>query len=98
MAGMNEGNKIGRYGFSILAAIIAFAIVNCFAYWSNTPPCCDWTYRSGLPFRFLEEGGFQGMRRLLWRGVVADLGSIVVIALAISWVTTYIPTRKWRPH
>jgi hypothetical protein len=34
------------------------------------------------------------MRRFLWGGVAANLGSIVVIALAIGWVTTYLGSRR----
>ena len=98
VAEMNGRDNFRRYGFSTLIAIMAFAIVNSFAYWWRTPPCCDWTYSSGLPFRFMEEGGFVGIRRFLWGGVAADLGSIVLIALAINRLTMFVNTTKRSPH
>lgn len=53
-------------------------------YWLHKPPCCgDMTYTSGIRFAFLEEGGFIGIRRLLWGGVVADVGSIFAIAFIL---------------
>jgi hypothetical protein len=77
----------------MLATFAVFAIVNSLAYWLRTPPCCDWTYYSGVPFGFMEEGGFAGMRRILWGGVAADLASIVAVAFAINWIAPRF--RRW---
>jgi hypothetical protein len=46
----------------------------------------------------MEEGGFVGIRRFLWGGVAADLGSIVLIALAINRLTMFVNTNKRSPH
>ena len=74
----------------MLVANGAFTIVNSVAYWLRTPPCCDWAYTSGLPFRFMQEGGFVGVRRFLWLGVVADIGAILAIALTVDGAMNFL--------
>ena len=91
---MTGDEKIRRFGLSMLVAVVAFTIVNCVAYWLRTPPCCDWTYTSGLPFRFMQEGGFVGVRRFLWRGVGADIGAIVAVALTINGAMIFLGRTK----
>ena len=91
---MAARNEIRRFGLSMLVAIVAFTIVNCVAYWLRTPPCCDWTYASGFRFRFMQEGGFVGVRRFLWLGVVADIGAIVAASLTINGAMTFLGRTK----
>jgi hypothetical protein len=83
-----------RYSFSLLGVIAVFAIVNAFFYWWRMPPCCDLTYTTGIPFAFLEEGGFAGIRRLLWAGVAADTASIFALAFITNGLATHPRTRR----
>jgi hypothetical protein len=32
----------------------------------------------------MQEGGFVGVRRFLWLGVVADIGAIIAIAFTVN--------------
>jgi hypothetical protein len=91
---MTAHDSIRRFALSMLVAIGAFTIVNSVASWLRTPPCCDWIYSSGLPFRFMEEGGFQGMRHFLWSGVAANLGIVLATAFTVNWITTHIGNSK----
>jgi hypothetical protein len=63
---MTISNKSGKYSIILVGVLTVFAVVNGVMYWLRTPPCCDLTYTSGIPFPFLEGGGFGGIRRLLW--------------------------------
>jgi len=91
---MGDHDNGRRYAFSLLGAIAAFAIVNGSVYCWRTPPCCEWTYTTGIPFAFLEEGGFLGIRRLLPAGVAADIGSILVLAFITNGLAAHPRTRR----
>lgn len=86
---MTISNKSRKYSIILLGVLIVFAVVNGVLYWLRTPPCCDWTYTSGIPFAFLEEGGFMGIRRLLWGGVIADVGSMFAIAFILNGMAAH---------
>ena len=69
---MGDHDNTRRYAFSLLGVTVVFAIVNAVRYWWRTPACCDWPYTTGIPFAFLQEGGFGGIRRLLWGGLLGQ--------------------------
>jgi hypothetical protein len=71
-----------------------FVIVNASIYWWRTPPCCDWIYATGIPFAFLEEGEFGGIRRLLWAGVAGDIGCILALAFITNGLAAHPRTRR----
>jgi hypothetical protein len=91
---MGDHDNTRRYAFSLLGVTVVFAIVNAVRYWWRTPACCDWPYTTGIPFAFLQEGGFGGIRRLLWGGVVADVSIIFAITFIANRVATHRRTRR----
>ena len=73
-----------RYALAVAAAAALFAIVNGAAYWRRVPPCCDMSFRTGIPFHFVQEGGFVGVRHVLWAGVAGDAACIGLIAFLVG--------------
>ena len=90
---MTISNKTRKFSIILLGVLTVFVLVNAMLYWLRTPPCCDF-YTSGIPFAFLEEGGFIGMRRLLWGGVVTDVCSMFAIALVLNGMAAHPRTTR----
>lgn len=63
----------------MLTVVAVFALANVLFYLERTLPCCDWTYATGIPFAFLEEGGFSGIRHIRRGGMMGDIAVIFVV-------------------
>jgi hypothetical protein len=89
-----DRDSIRRRALVVLCALSTFAVANAFTYWRHTPRCLDCQYTTGIPFAFLEEGGFAGIRRLLWRGVAGDIAAILAVGLLADRAAAQSRTRR----
>jgi hypothetical protein len=82
-----------RYAVSFLATVSALALAN-YLHFHRRIPCCDFMIPYGLPFPVLVEGGFAGIRRILWLGAAVDFLFVLAVAALIGniWV------RRSRPR
>ncbi len=74
---MNQSTAIRRYAVSMIAACMAFMIVNYF-YFQNGVHCYDCFFHYGVPFAYCNEGGFAGGGGYIWSGVIGD-GILVIV-------------------
>jgi hypothetical protein len=86
--GASQQRSLG-YSSSLFLAITVFVVVNALVYWKRAIPCFDLIYPSGIPFALLEEGGEVEIRRVLWGGVLEDIGVILATALIAKRIATH---------
>ena len=70
-------------------SLLGFFIFNV-AYGTLFPACVDCHAHVGVPFAYLDTGGFVGGGGLLWRGVFAD--SLIILAATLGLFRVL---RKW---
>lgn len=71
-----------RYIVAFLASLALFWIANT-TYYDFRPPCADCFFHYGVPFAFVNQGGFVGGGGWMWKGTVADLVLVLVVGVAI---------------
>jgi hypothetical protein len=59
--------------------------------------CDDCFIKFGFPFWMWEEGGYVGITRVLWAGVVANLSIAVWAGIVLGWASSKLLSRKFRP-
>lgn len=74
--------------------VVGFLVLNAVSFWLNRPgPLCnDCVSGFGFPFPAWEYGGFIGVGRPIWRGLVSDL----VLLIAFAGLATAIARRSAR--
>jgi hypothetical protein len=58
--------------------------------------CADCFIQFGFPFWVWEEGGYVGITRVLWAGVIANLSIAVWAGIILGWVSSKLLLRKSR--
>jgi hypothetical protein len=73
--------KEAKYFIGLLAAFSVFVAVNLIHFLRPFFP-------HGLPFTFFYEGGFAGGRGFVWRGLLGDLFTLLIVGTAIgsAWI------------
>jgi hypothetical protein len=66
---------------------VAVALVNLLDY-RRPVYCADCTVTYGLPFTFMTEGGYVGIRRMLWIGLATDTALALAVGVAAGWAWT----------
>jgi hypothetical protein len=78
--------QAARYAFGLLGSSFLLAAASYADYYRQLHiPCGDCFVEFGLPFKFWMEGGFAGARLFMWGGLLADIGVIVTLAVAMGW-------------
>ena len=73
------------YFISTLTSASVFATANYLNY-VRPVHCADCFTSYGLPFAFLEEGGFFTIHRILWVGLAADIAVLFALAVGVAGV------------
>ena len=68
---------------ALVLSLLGFFVANV-SYGVLFPGCADCHDHVGVPFAYLDTGGYDGGGGLLWRGVFADSAIILGTALALS--------------
>jgi hypothetical protein len=76
---------IERYGLSMLLSACALGIANNLNLWRTTN-CDDCFLPYGIPFTLYHEGGFAGIRKYVWTGIIGDILVVLAVGLAIGLV------------
>jgi hypothetical protein len=76
-----------RYALSFLGIVCVFALAN-YLHFHRHARCCDFMIPYGLPFPVFLEGGFAGIRRIVWPGIAGDFLFVFATAALIGnmWV------------
>lgn len=93
--GAGTRRRIGakdRYGLSVLLAACALGVANNLQF-MHGETCSDCVERYGTPFTLLLEGGFIGIRRYVWSGLIGDAFVVLVVGLVIGLVWNKLAVR-----
>jgi hypothetical protein len=83
----------GRYGIALFGAIVVFSVINIINFYRPVS-CFDCFLPHGLPFRLYREGGFAGGAGLIWRGLAADVGVIILAAAFVGSAWQWFASRR----
>ena len=76
---MTLWQRVAGHIAALIISMLGFLMLNV-GYEVMFPACVDCHAHMGVPFAYLDGGGFDGGGGLLWSGVVAD--SLVILATA----------------
>ena len=75
-----------------MIALSVFTIANYYSYVRMGSSFCDDCFISfGFPFRLWEEGGYVGVKRILWSGLIADFYLALSAGILLGWFVS----RAW---
>lgn len=79
--------NLRRYAKSFLALSIVLVVVNSLNF-SRQVTCWDCFFPYGLPFTFYQDGGYGGGAGIVWKGLLADCGILIVASAFVGWIWT----------
>ena len=79
-----------------LIGLCLFIIANLYSYEKMYDPLCfDCIVGFGWPFRWYETGGYFGMTRILWLGLIGDIILAISVSIAVGLLSRgYFSPRK----
>ena len=83
---MTPWRGFARYVAALFVSLLGFLALNV-CYGVLFPTCIDCHADVGVPFAYLDTGGFEGGGGLLWRGVLGD--SVIILATALALVLAF---------
>ena len=72
-----------RYTLAFAATALVFGVLNTL-HFLRSATCSDCLYPYGLPFTFYRNGGYTAGGGLVLRGLLADMATVVAIALLLG--------------
>lgn len=78
-------SSTSRYAASTVIAACVFWVVNHFHLLQQVT-CSDCFFHYGVPFPFLNEGGFVGGGGIIWSGALGDAIVIVAAGVILGWI------------
>ena len=72
-----------RYGISLAAICLIFITANTFHFLRRVS-CWDCFFPYGVPFTLYRAGGEGGGAGVVWTGLAADVGLLLLIALVVG--------------
>ena len=76
--------------------MILFVVVNYYDYQDQkmeVAHCFDCFLSFGVPFKMYSSGGFGGITRFLWLGIIADLLTGLVFSIGLGYICQRIVSR-----
>jgi hypothetical protein len=83
---MRPWRSVARYIAALFVSLLGFLALNV-AYGVLFPACIDCHAHVGVPFAYLDTGGFEGGGGVLWRGALGD--SVIILATAVALVRAF---------
>jgi hypothetical protein len=93
MIDMTLWRRVAWYIAALVISVLGFGVLNA-SYAVMFPACIDCHAHVGVPFAYLDTGGFEGGSGLLWRGVFADLLLMLAAALVLALVMPHLRSHK----
>jgi len=91
---MTLWRKVAGHIAALIISMLGFLVLNV-GFGVMSPACNDCHAHVGVPFAYLDGGGFDGGGGLLWQGVVADSLVILATASALTVVFQRLFSRMW---
>jgi hypothetical protein len=86
-------NPWQRYSTAVAATGLGFVGVNTI-HFLRPVTCWDCFFPYGLPFTLYQAGGYGGGAGLDWRGLAADIGCVMGLAVLIGRIWKFIARRR----
>lgn len=83
----------GRYGIALFGTTFVFAVTNTINF-LRPVTCFDCFYPYGVPFTLYTDDGFAGGGGVVWRGLAADTGVVILIAVLVGSAWQWFASRR----
>ena len=97
---MNRWMLRKPFGIGFTCGLLICSFLNYYSYLRNVCPegidDCGW--RFGFPIDFYERGGFVGFEKIIWLGVISDIGFAITLSFLIGFVFTSVGQKIKRPQ